>query len=147
MVIAPMKRNLAKLGIKAKIRLVDENQYVIRVNEFDYDVIINVFGQALLPANEQYAYWHSSSKNTQGSRNVSGVDNKAVDYLLLKILNIKNKTELETYTKALDRILLWNHYVIPQWYNNSYRILYKNKFGIPLKSPLYSIGIDSWWGL
>ncbi len=145
MVIAPMKKNLAKLGITAKIRLVDENQYKIRINEFDYDVIVTVFGQALIPGNEQYAYWHSSGKNIKGSRNLSGVDNKAVDYLLGKIIKSKNKKELQTYTKILDRILLWNFYTVPQWHNNSYRILYKNKFQMPKISPLYSVGIDSWW--
>jgi len=145
MVIAPMKKNLAKLGIKSRIRLVDDSQYVIRTNEFDYDIIVNVFGQGLIPGNEQYSYWHSSLKDVKGSNNVSGVDNKAADYLLTQILNAKDKTQLETYTRALDRILLWNHYVIPQWYSNSYRILYKNKFGMPKITPLYSIGVDSWW--
>ena len=145
MVIAPMKKNLAKIGIKSKIRLVDENQYKIRINEFDYDIIVSVFGQGLIPGNEQYAYWHSSLKDIQGSRNISGVKNEAVDYLLHKIINAKTKTDLKSYTKALDRILLWNFYVIPQWYNNKYRILYKNKFNTPKINPPYSIAIDSWW--
>ena len=144
-VIAPMKKNLTKLGIKSKIRLVEGNQYMIRTNEFDYDIIVNVFSQGIIPGNEQYSYWHSSLKNVDGSNNSAGADNKAVDYLLEKILNSKDKKQLETYTKVLDRILLWNYFTIPQWYSNSYRILYKNKFAMPNKTPLYSIGVDSWW--
>ncbi len=145
MVIAPLKRNLAKLGIKAKIRLIDENQYKIRINEFDYDIIVNVFAQGLIPGSEQYAYWHSSGQKIKGSRNLNGINNKAIDYLLIKINNAKTKNDLKNYTRALDRILLWNYYNVPQWYNNSYRILYKNKFNIPQIKPLYSIGLDSWW--
>ncbi len=145
MVIAPMKKNLAKLGILAKVRLVDENQYKIRINEFDYDVIVTVFGQGLIPGSEQYAYWHSSGKDIQGSRNLVGIDNKAIDYLLTKITKSTKKDELQIYTKVLDRILLWNYYTIPQWYNSSYRILYKNKFQMPRVKPPYSIAIDSWW--
>ncbi len=147
MVIAPMKKNLAQLGIKSKIRLVDENQFVIRINEFDYDIIIYIFGQGLIPSDEQYSYWHSSLRDIKGSNNLSGTQNKATDYLLTKILKVRSKDQLELYTKALDRILLWNFYTIPQWHNNSYRILYKNKFATPKIIPFYSIGVDSWWAL
>ena len=145
MVIAPMIKNLTKLGIKAKTRLVDDNQYQVRINNFDYDIIVSVFGQGLIPGNEQYSYWHSSTKNTIGGNNLAGVDNKVVDYLIEKIINAKTKAEILTATKSLDRVLLWNFYTIPQWHNNTYRILYKNKFGIPATTPKYAIGIDSWW--
>ena len=145
MVIAPMIRNLTKLGIKAKTRMVDDNQYQVRINNFDYDVIVTVFGQGLIPGNEQFSYWHSSTKNTVGGNNLAGVDNKVVDYLIEKIINAKSKEEILAATKSLDRVLLWNFYTIPQWHNNTYRILYKNKFEMPKITPKYGIGLDSWW--
>lgn len=77
--------------------------------------------------------------------NLAGVNNKAVDYLVAKIKEAKSKTELRILTKVLDRILLWNFYTIPQWHNQSYRILYKNKFAMPEKLPNYGVGVDSWW--
>ena len=145
MVIAPMIKNLTKLGIKARNRLVDDNQYQVRINNFDYDIIVSVFGQGLIPGNEQYSYWHSSTKNTIGGNNLAGVDSKVVDYLIEKIINAKTKAEILTATKSLDRVLLWNFYTIPQWHNNTYRILYKNKFEMPQITPKYAIGLDSWW--
>ena len=145
MATASMIRNLATLGIKAKTRLVDENQYQNRLKNYDYDIIINVFGSGMVPGDEQFSYWHSSQKNIEGGNNLVGVSNKAVDYLVVKISQSKNKNELRTLTKCLDRILLWNFYVIPQWHNQSYRILYQNKFLMPKQQPKYSLALDSWW--
>src|SRR5690606_29087735 len=145
MIIAPLVRNLSRLGIKARIRMVDDNQYQIRLNNFDYDIIVNVFGQSLIPGNEQFAYWHSSQKNISGSRNFSGLNNPVVDFLVEKIIKAQSKEELKIATQALDRVLLWNFYTIPQWHNNTYRILYQDKFAMPNKPPLYSIGLDTWW--
>jgi microcin C transport system substrate-binding protein len=145
MVIAPMINNLSTLGIKAKIRLVDENQYQNRLKNYDYDIIVNVFGSGMVPGDEQFSYWHSSQKNIVGGNNLAGIDNQAVNYLVEKISQTKNKVELETLTKCLDRILLWNFYVIPQWHNQTYRVLYKNKFAMPKNSPPYSLALDSWW--
>jgi len=145
MAIAPMIKNLLLLGIKAKSRLVDENQYQNRLKSYDYDLIVNVFGSGMVPGDEQFSYWHSSQKDVIGGNNLAGVDNKAVDYLVENISKTKNKTELKTLTKCLDRILLTNFYVIPQWHNQTYRILYKNKFAMPSQSPPYSLALDSWW--
>lgn len=145
MVIAPMIKNLATLGIKAKTRLVDENQYQNRLKNYDYDMIVNVFGSGMVPGDEQFSYWHSSQKDIVGGNNLAGVNSKAVDYLVEKISKSKNKTELQTLTKCLDRILLWNFYVIPQWHNQTYRILYQNKFAMPYHQPPYSLALDSWW--
>jgi len=145
MVIAPMIGNLATLGIKAKTRLVDENQYQNRLKNYDYDMIVNVFGSGMVPGDEQFSYWHSSQKNVVGGNNLAGINNKAVDYLVEKISKSKDKAQLQTLTKCLDRILLWNFYVIPEWHNQTYRILYKNKFEMPKHSPKYSLALDSWW--
>jgi microcin C transport system substrate-binding protein len=145
MVIAPMIKNLEKLGINSKIRMVEENQYRNRIKNYDYDIIVSVFGSGMIPGNELFSYWHSSQKDIIGGNNLAGVSNEAVDYLVEKIPKTKNKNDLEILTKCLDRILLWNFYVIPQWHNQSYRILYKNKFAMPRNNPPYSLALDSWW--
>ncbi|MFT6386257.1 MAG: microcin C transport system substrate-binding protein [Rickettsiales bacterium] len=145
MVISPMIKNLKILGIKAGIRLVDENQYLNRLKDYDYDVIVNVFGSSTAPGDEQFSYWHSSQKDIVGGNNLAGVENEAVDYLVEKISTSKNKNELKVFTKSLDRILLNSFYVIPQWHSSVYRILYQNKFAMPANSPPYSLALDSWW--
>ena len=145
MVIAPMIKNLATIGIKAKTRLVDGNQYQNRLKNYDYDMIVNVFGSGMVPGDEQFSYWHSSQKDVIGGNNISGLSNKAVDYLVEKISHSKNEDEIKTLTKCLDRVLLWNFYVIPQWHNQTYRVLYKNKFAMPSHAPDYSLALDSWW--
>jgi microcin C transport system substrate-binding protein len=145
MVIAPMIKNLKILGIKASIRLVDENQYLNRLKDHDYDIIVNVFGSGMAPGDEQFSYWHSSQKDIIGGNNLAGVNNKAVDYLVEKISTSKNKNELKIFTQCLDRVLLNSFYVIPQWHSGVYRILYQNKFVLPKRSPSYSLSLDSWW--
>lgn len=145
MVIAPLIKNLARLGIKGKALLIEENQYQSRVNNFDFDVIVTVFGQGLIPGNELLAYYHSAQKDVKGARNLAGINNKAVDELIERIVKSKDKEELIILCQVLDRIMLWNYYTILQWHNNSYRILYKNKFAMPQITPDYSLGIENWW--
>lgn len=145
MVIAPFVKNLKKLGIQAKVRLVEENQYQTRVNNFDFDVIVGMFGQTLIPGDELFSYFHSSQKNIKGSRNLSGLDDKIIDDLVEKISRVKVKKELKVLCEKLDRRLLENYYTIPQWHNNTYRILYRDIFMLPKTKPKYSLALDSWW--
>ena len=145
MIIAPFVKNLKKLGIDAKVKFIEENQYKTRINEFNYDIIVGMFSQALIPGNELYAYFHSTQKDIKGSRNLIGLDNKKVDSLVEKITHVKNKKELIKLCQKLDQILLQNYYVIPQWYSGYYRILHKNIFGMPKNHAKYSLAIDSWW--
>lgn len=145
MVVAPMIKNLAVLGIKAKIRLVDDSAYQTRLKNYDYDIIVHIFSGGMMPGDEQFVYWHSSQKDIVGGNNMVGTANPAIDYLVQKISDSKNKDQLKIYTKALDRILLANFYVIPQWHNQSYRIVYTNKFAMPSNPPAYSLALDTWW--
>jgi microcin C transport system substrate-binding protein len=145
MVIAPFIKNLKKLGISAKMRFVDENQFQTRVNNFDYDIIVGVIPQSIVPGSELFATFHSSQKNIKGSANLLGLNDKYVDDLVEKMSKAKTKSELKILTKKLDSHLLNNYYTIPQWYNNKHRILYRNIFDFPQKSPKYSLAIDSWW--
>jgi microcin C transport system substrate-binding protein len=145
MIIAPFVKNLRKLGIDAKLRFIEENQYQTRVNNFDFDVITAVFGQSLIPGDELFSYFHSSQKDIKGSRNLIGLDDKIVDELVEKITKTTNKTDLTALCKKLDKRLLENYYTVPQWHNNTYRILYRDIFEFPKTQPKYSLAIDSWW--
>jgi microcin C transport system substrate-binding protein len=146
--IGPFMANLRKLGIDAQIRVVDSAQYTSRLNDFDFDITTPnvVMAQSLSPGNEQRDFWSSAAADTPGSRNYMGIKNPAVDKLVDRVIFAKDRDELVAATHALDRVLLWNYYVVPQWYDDRIKIAYWNKFGIPEKQPEYT-GIDpfSWW--
>lgn len=144
-VVAPFTRNLERMGIKPSIRLVDASQYINRIRSFDFDIIVSGFGQSNSPGNEQREYWHSSTADQPGSRNMIGIKNPAVDYLVEQLIQAPDRQQLVLRARALDRVLLWNHYVIPQYHINSYRVAYWNKFDFPEIRPRYSLGFDTWW--
>jgi microcin C transport system substrate-binding protein len=145
-IIAPYIRNLAKLGIDAKIRVVDPTQYQNRVNEFDYDAVVMTFAQSLSPGNEQRDYWSSQSADRQGGRNFIGIKSPVVDALIEKIIFADTRKDQLTATHALDRVLLWNHYVVPQWHAPHERLAYWTGLSHPDPMPKFSIGFpDIWW--
>jgi microcin C transport system substrate-binding protein len=145
-VVMPYIRNLKKLGIEGKIRRVDMPQFIKRQENFSFDVIINWYTQGTFPGNEQFSYWHSSQATQRGSRNVAGIQNPAVDALVEKLLQANTLDELKTISHALDRVLLWNFYVIPQWNNRTHRVIYWNNIARPKKIPPFSLGLtDLWW--
>lgn len=145
----PFIQGLKKLGIDAQIRIVDTSQYINRMRSFDFDMMVHVFGQSLSPGNEQREMWHSSSADTNASRNLVGINDKAVDTLVEHIIEAKGRDELITATRALDRVLLNGYYVIPHWHINHHRIAYWDKFERPSISPrydgIYETGLMSWW--
>ncbi len=145
-IVAPFIKNLKKLGIESTIRTVDSSQYIKRQQNFDFDVIVNWFTQGPSPGNEQINYWTSAKADEIGSQNIIGIKNPAVDFLVEKIVSAKDKAGLKAATSALDRVLLWNFYAIPQWYSRSHRVIYWNKFGRPQITPPYALGfVDTWW--
>ena len=144
-IVLPFKENLQKLGIKIEIRTIDSAQYQNRMDSFDFDMIVSTFRQSLSPGNEQRNFWGSDAANTNGSRNIIGINNFVIDDLIEKIISAKNREELIITTRALDRVLLWNHYVIPQWHISSYRVLYWDIFDKPKVRPKYSLGTNTWW--
>lgn len=145
MVMAPFVQNLKRLGIKAKMRLVEENQYQTRVNNFDYDIIVAVFPQSMIPGNELFSYWHSSQKDIKGGRNFSGLNDKIIDDLVIKIAKAQSQEQLIKLCQEFDARMLDNYYTILQWHNNTYRVLYRNIFEMPKNQPKYSLLLDSWW--
>jgi microcin C transport system substrate-binding protein len=145
-VVAPFVYALKKIGIEAEINLMEINRYVSKIQKFDFDMIVSVFSQSLSPGNEQFGYFSSLSANINGSRNMSGIQNKMLDFLLTKIVNATTKTKLQTAVKAMDRILLHSHILIPQFYNKYERVAYwKNKVSHPKIFPAYGVDMDSWW--
>jgi microcin C transport system substrate-binding protein len=141
----PFVRNLARLGITAKVRTVDTTQYVNRLRAFDYDMIVGAWGQSLSPGNEQSMYWSSEAAAQPGSRNYVGIRNPAIDQLVELVISAPDRESLVARTRALDRVLLWNHYVIPQWHLGSDRLAYWDKFGRPDVVPMKGYELFSWW--
>lgn len=144
-IVAPMAQNLRLMGIETSIRIIDVSQYINRLREFDFDVVVSTFGQSNSPGNEQRDYWHSSVADSTGSRNLIGIKNPAVDYLIDQLIQAPDREQLVLRARALDRVLQWNHYVIPQYHINKYRIAYWNKFAMPETRPRYALGFDTWW--
>jgi microcin C transport system substrate-binding protein len=144
-VVSPFIRNLERLGISANIRIVDVSQYINRLRQFDFDMIVYSFGQSSSPGNEQRDYWHSSSADIPGSRNLIGIRNPAVDYLVEQLIAAPDREQLVLRARALDRVLQWNHYVIPHYHISTYRIAYWNKFARPEIIPTYDLDLDAWW--
>lgn len=145
-VCLPFTRNLERLGIEVSIRLVDTAQYINRINSVDFDMIVGGIGQSLSPGNEQLEYWHSSSADVPGSRNYAGIKNPAIDEIVEKLISAQNRNELITYCHALDRILLWNYYMVPHWHLPAYRVAYVDKFRRKEPLPRYSsLSIMNWW--
>jgi len=107
--------------------------------------VVSTFSQSLSPGNEQRNFWGSDASKTNGSRNIIGINNAVIDLLIEKIISSKSREDLIVSTKALDRVLLWGHYVIPQWHISAYRTLYWDIFNKPSIRPKYSLGTNTWW--
>jgi microcin C transport system substrate-binding protein len=138
--------NLRKIGVDATLRIIDPSQYVNRVNNFDYDVVTSLLQQSESPGNEQRDFWSSKAADAPGSRNYSGIKDPVVDALVDRIIFATDRDDLVAATHALDRVLLWNYYVVPQYYRAVVWLAYWNKFGMPDKQPAYrGADIDSWW--
>src|SRR5450755_2939469 len=109
------KPSLQRMGITVNVRVVDSAQYENRLRQWDFDVIVASWGESLSPGNEQRGFWSSQAADMPGSRNLIGIKNPAVDALIDRVIFAKNRDDLVAATKALDRVLLWNFYVVPQW--------------------------------
>lgn len=143
------KSELEKLGVKLDVRIVDAALYVRRFDTFDFDIIVARFGQSISPGNEQRDYWTSAAARMQGSRNLIGIENPAIDTLVERLIYARDRTDLVAATRALDRVLLWNHYVVPQFYSPVDRLAFWDKFGRPARMPLHTTPfaavVQGWW--
>lgn len=144
-VIAPYIQNLGKLGIKASIRTVDTSQYQNRMDNFDFDMTTDMFPQSLSPGNEQRDFWGSEAADAQASRNTIGIKNPAVDTLIDEIIFARDRETLIAAAKALDRVLLWNHYLVPEFFTPVIRTARWDRFGLPEIQPDFGISPATWW--
>jgi microcin C transport system substrate-binding protein len=137
-VILFYKPSLERLGITVNVRTVDPAQYENRLRNWDFDIIVAVWPESLSPGNEQRDYWGSQAADTLGSRNYIGIKNPAVDALVDRVIFAKDRAELVAATRALDRVLLWNHYVVPQYSIDQTRTARWDRFGHPGVLPKYA---------
>jgi microcin C transport system substrate-binding protein len=141
------KPSLERIGVTTSIRVVDDAQYENRLRSFDFDVVIDLWGESLSPGNEQREFWGSQTADQPGSKNTIGIKNPAVDALIDKVIFAKDRANLVAATKALDRVLLWNFYVVPQFTYGFSRYARWDRFSHAEPLPKYGrSGLPSlWW--
>ena len=142
-ILAPFAHNLTKLGIQARYRTVDVALYQRRQDTFNFDMMVESFGQSQSPGNELVNLWHSSAADQEGSNNTVGIKDPVVDALIEKVIYAPDRKQLITAARALDRVLLHGEYLAPNWYIGAHRVAYWDKFGFPAQLPLY-YGADGW---
>lgn len=144
-VVLPFQRNLERLGAKVSVRTVDPTQYQNRMNDFDFDMTVHVAPQSLSPGNEQRDFWSCEAAEISGSRNVAGVCDPVIDELIERIIDAPDRESLITRTRALDRVLQWGFYAVPNWYIDQFRVAFWDRFGRPPANPPYGLALDTWW--
>jgi len=143
--ILPYMRNLRRLGMDVRLRVVDSSQYINRLRSFDFDMIVCGSAQSLSPGNEQRIWWGSAAAEDPGSRNFAGIRDPVVDELIEKVISAADRESLVATTRALDRVLLWGHYSVPNLAAPFDRLVFWDKFGRPDSVPLDGPSIMAWW--
>jgi microcin C transport system substrate-binding protein len=144
-IVLPMKKNLERIGVDMSVRTVDAAQYRRRIDTFDFDMTVVRRGQSESPGNEQRDFWSSAAADAEGSRNYNGIRDPVIDELVELVIAAPDREALVTRTRALDRVLLWGHYMIPNFYMSSDRVLYWDRFGMPEVTPFRGVQFDTWW--
>ena len=144
-IVLPFIRNLRRLGIDARPRFVDPSQYINRIRSFDFDMILSGWGQSESPGNEQRDFWSSSAADSPASRNRVGIKDQVIDELIELLIVAPTRESLIARTRALDRVLLSNHFVIPGWNLQQQRILYWDKFSRPEQPAKFGTSTSLWW--
>jgi microcin C transport system substrate-binding protein len=141
------KPSLERLGIAATVRVVDSAQYENRLRQWDFDIIVASWAESLSPGNEQRGFWGSQAADQPGSRNLIGIKNPAIDKLIDRVIYTKDRDDLVAATRALDRVLLWNFYVVPQWTYGKVRTARWDRFAHPETMPKYGLSAfpTIWW--
>ncbi len=142
----PFKQWCERIGVEVRLRTVDPVQYQKRMEAFDYEATIDLWANSLSPGNEQREYWGSKAADTQGSRNTIGIKDPAVDALIEQLIAAPDRPSLVACSRALDRVLLWNYFIVPQYYTKTIWVAYWNRFGRPQTVAKYvPNGYDTWW--
>ncbi|MGI9275357.1 MAG: extracellular solute-binding protein [Endozoicomonas sp.] len=143
--ILPFARNLASVGIDMKFRPLDLSQYQRRLRHYDFDMVQTTIPTQYLPDEQLLNYFHSSTVDQEGGRNIMGIANTAADNMIEKALSASNLQTMSTAISALDRILLWEHYAIPNWHGNTTRVAYWRGLRHPDQLPPFGFRLNSWW--
>jgi len=146
--MAAYVENLAKLGMRVSYRTIDPAVYTERIRNFNFDMIVEVYGQSQSPGNEQRNFWSSAAAAQPGSDNYAGIRDKAIDALIDKVIYAATQEELTAACHALDRALWYGYYLVPNWYIDNHRIGYRNNFGQPAALPLFYSPYQllwTWW--
>lgn len=148
-ILAPYARNLKKLGIEMSYRTVDSSLYKRRIDNYDFDMVVTSFSASMSPGNELKNRFHSQSVTTKGSSNLAGINHPVIDALIEQVVNAEDRQQLLTAARALDRVLLFGEYLVPNWYIDKHRIAYRDIFSYPETLPLYydpiTLLIKTWW--
>jgi microcin C transport system substrate-binding protein len=144
-VVLPYAQTLAKIGIDVRVRTVDPSQYQHRLDSYDFDMVVASFGESESPGNEQTAFWTCGAAQQEGGENLMGVCSPAVDALVGKVVNAPDRDALVAATRALDRVLLWSWYMVPNWHLDYFRVAYWNKFARPDRPIRAGYVLDDWW--
>ena len=140
-----LTRNLERLGVEAKVRTVDTAQYQYRRNVYDFDMLIYRWGMSLSPGNEQAFYWGVEAAGQEGTRNYPGIEDPVVDVLIAQMTEARERSDFVDVVRAMDRVLMWGHYMIPLYHLNDDRFAYWDKYGRPEVTPVYGAVLDAWW--
>ena len=148
----PYRQNLERIGVDMNVRTVDTAQFKRREDEFDFDMMSDGFGQSLSPGNEQRDFWGSKAAETAGSRNTAGIKDPSIDRLIEQLIAAPDRESLIAVTRALDRVLQWGFYSIPELHALGARIAYWDRFGRPATLPKHADPsssplnyLESWW--
>jgi microcin C transport system substrate-binding protein len=144
-VAVPFTQWLDRIGIAARVRTVDPAQYQARIDAFDFDMTVDVIGQGFSPGNEQRDYFTCAKARENGSNNVAGICDPAIDELVELVINAPDRAELVARTRALDRVLLSHNFMIPNWHGRVFRMAFWDRFGRPERTPRYGLGLEAWW--
>ncbi len=137
--------NLARVGVTARVRLVDEVQFQRRRARFDFDVAPGTWTASPSPGNEQRGRWSSTAANAEGAYNIAGAASPAIDAMIAAILSAKTREDFTAATRALDRLLISGFYIVPFFYAPEQWIAYSARLGRPDVTPLFGVDLATWW--
>ncbi|MFQ5974076.1 MAG: ABC transporter substrate-binding protein, partial [Alphaproteobacteria bacterium] len=138
-------RSLERLGVDVRVRVVESAQYQAVLDEFDFDMVVRRWGVSLSPGNEQQNYWSTKTANSPGSRNHAGVSDPAIDAMIDALVAAQDRETLVAAARALDRILMWNYYVVPLYHQPGFRVAYWNRVARPAAVPVYGAVMETFW--
>jgi microcin C transport system substrate-binding protein len=141
----PYVQNLQRIGIDAKVRTVDPAQYQTLTDDFDADMVMLIFAQGDIPGTELRDYWSCAARDAKGSTNMPGICDPLIDGLIEKVINAPDRRTLADAGRALDRVLLWRHYLVPNWTSQEFRVAVWDRFGRPEGRLREGVNFDLWW--